>query len=176
MEFVGGLQTNRKGHDYLFVLVDRFNKMCILMPYKNTINRKEVANFCFGKVQVYFGITTRIILGRDARFLSAFWTTLWENIDTKLKRYTTFHPQKDGKTEVVNKTLVYLLRGYNQKHSKNQDENMVYIQHYYNRVVHTYRGKSPFDIFWIFSTSTFGYCIWETRRSEGRSYKRYFER
>jgi len=32
MEFVGGLLTTRKGHAYLFVVVDRFSKMCVLMP------------------------------------------------------------------------------------------------------------------------------------------------
>jgi len=32
MEFVGGLPTTMKGHDYLFMVLDRFKKMCILMP------------------------------------------------------------------------------------------------------------------------------------------------
>jgi hypothetical protein len=39
MDFFGGLRTTRKGHDYLFVVVNRLKKMCILMPCKNTINR-----------------------------------------------------------------------------------------------------------------------------------------
>jgi hypothetical protein len=34
MDFVGGLPMSRKGHDYLYVVVDRFSKMCILMPCK----------------------------------------------------------------------------------------------------------------------------------------------
>jgi len=28
MDFVGDLLTRKKGHDYLFVVVDRVNKMC----------------------------------------------------------------------------------------------------------------------------------------------------
>jgi hypothetical protein len=40
---------------------------------------------------------------------------------------------------------VQLLRGYNQKHPKTWDENMIYIQHSYNRAVHTSTGKSPFE-------------------------------
>jgi hypothetical protein len=40
---------------------------------------------------------------------------------------------------------VHLLRGYNQKHLKTWDENMIYIQKSYNRVVHTSTGKLPFE-------------------------------
>jgi hypothetical protein len=34
MDFVGSLPMSKKNHDYLYVVVDRFNKMCILMPCK----------------------------------------------------------------------------------------------------------------------------------------------
>ena len=34
MDFVGGLPMSRRGHDYLYVVMDRFSKMCILMPCK----------------------------------------------------------------------------------------------------------------------------------------------
>ena len=34
MDFVGGLPLSKKSHDYLYVVVDRFSKMCILMPCK----------------------------------------------------------------------------------------------------------------------------------------------
>jgi hypothetical protein len=37
MDFVGGLLRIRKGHDYLYVVVERFSKMCVLMACKNTI-------------------------------------------------------------------------------------------------------------------------------------------
>jgi hypothetical protein len=47
MDFVGGLPTTKKGHDYLFVVVDRFNKMCILMPCKKIIKGQEATNKFF---------------------------------------------------------------------------------------------------------------------------------
>jgi hypothetical protein len=96
MDFVGGLPTTWKGHDYLFVLVERFNKMCILVPCNNTIKGHEAINLLFEHIWVHFGVPRIIILDRDTIFLSAFWTTLWEKMDTKLKRSTTFHSQKDG--------------------------------------------------------------------------------
>jgi hypothetical protein len=82
-----------KGHDYVFVVVFSFNKMCILIPCKNTINLQEVANKFFEQLWVHFGILRSIISYRNTRFLNAFWNTLWENMDTNLNRFTKFHPQ-----------------------------------------------------------------------------------
>jgi hypothetical protein len=56
-----------------------------------------------------------------------------------------FHPQTNGQTTVVNRTLVQLLRGCKQKHPNAWDENLIYIQHSYNRAIHTSTGKSPFE-------------------------------
>jgi len=122
MDFVGGLPTTRKEHDYLFMVVDKLSKMCFLMPCKKNFNGQEATNLFFGQFWVQFGIPRSIISNRDARFLSAFWTLLLEKIDTKLKRSTTFHLLTNGKT-LVNKTLLQLLRGYNQKHLNTSDDN-----------------------------------------------------
>jgi hypothetical protein len=53
-------------------------------------------------------------------------------MDAKLKRSTTFHPQTDGQTKVVNRIVVLLLRDYCSKHPKLWDEQIPYVQHAYN--------------------------------------------
>jgi hypothetical protein len=50
MDFVEGLPTTWKGNDYLFVVVDTFNKMCIIMPCENTIKGQEATKFFFEQV------------------------------------------------------------------------------------------------------------------------------
>ena len=42
--------------------------------------------------------------------MSYFWKTLWHLVGTKLKFFTVFHPQTDGQTKVVNRSLGNLLR------------------------------------------------------------------
>ena len=112
MDFVGGLPLSRKSHDYLYVVIDRFRKMCILIPCKKQITAENTVSLFFQHVWVHFRLPTLIVLDWDSLFLEEFWTSFWEMMDTKLKRSTTFHPQIDGQTEVVNHTMVHLLRGY----------------------------------------------------------------
>ena len=61
MGFVGGLPMSKGCHDYLYVVVDRFNNMCILMPCKKQITAEETANIFFLYVWVHFGLPTSII-------------------------------------------------------------------------------------------------------------------
>lgn len=71
-------------------------------------------------------------------------------MDTKLKRSTAFHPHTDGQTEVVNKTMVHLLRGYNSKHPQTWDESLPSLQFAFNRVIHSSTQKSPFSVWAIY--------------------------
>jgi len=66
MDFVGGLPMSRKGHDYLYVVVDRFSKMCILMPCKQQITAELIAYMYFQFVWVHFGLPTSIVLDQDS--------------------------------------------------------------------------------------------------------------
>jgi hypothetical protein len=145
MDFVGGLPMSKKNHDYLYVVVDRFSKMCILMPCKKQVTAEQTTQMFFQHVWVHFGLPKSIISDRDSRFIGNFWSSLWALMDTKLKKSTAFHPQTDGQTEVVNRTVVHLLRGYCSKHPKLWDEHLHYIQHAYNRAKHSSTQTSPFE-------------------------------
>ena len=89
---------SKRGHDYLYVVVDRFNKMCILIPGKNKITSKQTTHLFFQHVWVHFGFPTSIVSDRDSRFVGNFWSILWDLMDTKLKKSIAFHPQIDGQT------------------------------------------------------------------------------
>ena len=77
---------------------------------------------------MHFGIPRRIFSNRDTRFLNAISTALWEKMDRVEEVYNIPSIDRWAK-KVVNKTLVQILRGYNQKHPNTWDKNLVYIQH-----------------------------------------------
>lgn len=76
MDFVGGLPKSRKGHDYLYVIVDRFSKICILIPYNTQITTEQTANLFFQHVWVHFGLPISIVSDQDSRFVGKFWSSL----------------------------------------------------------------------------------------------------
>ena len=82
MDFVGGLPLSRKGHDYLYVVVDRFNKMCILTPSKNKITTEQTTHLFFQNIWVHFGLPTSIVSDRDSRFVGNLWSKIWDMMDT----------------------------------------------------------------------------------------------
>ena len=102
----------------MYVVVDRFNKMCISMPCKKKITSEQTIQLFFQNEWVHFGFHISIVNDRDSRFVMKFWSILWGFMDTKLKKSTTFHPQSDYQIEVVNRTMIHLLRGYCSKHPK----------------------------------------------------------
>ena len=87
-------------------------------------------------------------------FLSHFWRTLWGKIGTKLLFSTTCHPQTDGQTEVVNRTLSTLLRAVIKKNIKSWEECLPHVEFAYNRAVHSTTGCSPFEIVYGFNPLT----------------------
>jgi hypothetical protein len=60
INIVGGLSMSKMSHDYLYVVVDRFNKMCILMLAKKQIIVESTTNMFFANVWVHFGLPTCI--------------------------------------------------------------------------------------------------------------------
>jgi len=107
MDIVAGLPLSRKGHDYLYVVVDRFNKICIRKPCKNKITVEQTNHLLFQKFWVHFGLPNSIVSDRDSRFVGNFSSNLWDMMDTKLKKSTTFHTQTNIKTKVINRTFIH---------------------------------------------------------------------
>ena len=82
----------------------------------------------------------------NIHFRSTFWSNLWSLLDTKLTKATTFHPQTDGQTKVVNRMVMHILWMYNSKHPRTWDDSLPYLQHNSNKSLHSSIGHSLFQV------------------------------
>jgi hypothetical protein len=95
-----------------------------------------------------------IFSGRDVKFPSHFWRTLWNKLGTKLLFSTDAYPQTDGETEAVNRTLTILLRAIIQKNLKQWEKCLPHIEFAYNRTAHSTSSFSSFEIVYGFNPLT----------------------
>jgi hypothetical protein len=153
MDFVLGLPRTKRGRDSIFVIVDRFSKMAHFIPCHKRMTLCMLLICSLESVRLH-GMPRTIVSNRDAKFLSYFWKTLWCKLGTKLLFSTTYHPQTDGQTEVVNRTLSTLLRAMIRKNIKTWEECLLHVEFAYNRAVHSATKFSPFEIVYGFNPLT----------------------
>jgi hypothetical protein len=150
MDYMSRLPSTKKGIDFVLLVVDRFSKMTILIAYKKRITTKDTTKIFFEQVWVHFWIPQIIIPNQENKFLNTFWSSRWSLLDANLTKSIAFHPKTNGQKNVINQMIVHILCMYKSKNPRTWDESLTYVQHSYNRVLHSSIGHSPFQVGMIF--------------------------
>ncbi|WVZ01419.1 hypothetical protein V8G54_027488 [Vigna mungo] len=109
LDFIVGLPPYQ-GNSTILVVVDRFSKAAHFGMLPRSFSASKVADLFVHMICKLHGLPKSLISDRDPVFLSQFWRELFRLSGTKLRMSTTYHPQSDGQTEVINKTLQQYLR------------------------------------------------------------------
>lgn len=117
MDFIEGLWKATR-YKVILVVVEHFSKYAYFFTLKPPYDAKTVAGFFVKEVVRLHGIPQFIVLDRDKIFLSHFWKELFQLAGTNFNRSTTYHPQTNGQTKVVNRVMEIYLRCFYGENSK----------------------------------------------------------
>jgi len=99
MEFVKKLPKTKKGHDMIWVIVDRLTKSALFLAVKETWPIERFAELYVREVVRRHGVCTSIVSNRDSQFTYHFWKSMKMEMGTNLCLSITYHPQTDGQSE-----------------------------------------------------------------------------
>ena len=97
-----------RGYNAFLTTVEKLTKYLVVMPCKledGALSAAATADLFFDGIVSRFGVPTSIVSDCDPRFTAALWTQLWSHLGTKLRLASAYHPQMDGQTERVHRTL-----------------------------------------------------------------------
>ncbi|PRQ23185.1 putative nucleotidyltransferase, Ribonuclease H [Rosa chinensis] len=86
-----------------------------------------------------------IVSDRDPVFLSHFWTAFFKLQGTTLCHSSAYHPQSDGQTEVVNRSLEHFLRCFVLDKPSSWSELLHCAEWWYNTTYHSTIKMTPFQ-------------------------------
>jgi hypothetical protein len=141
--FITGL-PKVQGKDCIYVVVDRLTKFAHFFAISSEYKATQVAELFFREVFRLHGLSRYIVSDRDNRFLSAFWQELFRLVGTELTPSTSYHPQMDGQTEIVNKWIEGYLRNYVSGQQRTWIKWLHLGEYCYNTTYHMSIGMTPF--------------------------------
>ncbi|GBG60393.1 hypothetical protein CBR_g4351 [Chara braunii] len=146
MDVPGPFPRVRLGHGGILTVVDRLSKYVRFLPCKYYSTAPELARLLHTGWICGHGVPEDIVSDRDTRFMSAFWTALMQESDTKMKPSSARHPQTDGQTERAHQPTQMMLRTLIRPDQKDWVDRLPDIEFAYNTSVHPAIGVTPFEL------------------------------
>ena len=146
IDFIVKLPLTPDGFDAITVCVDRLSKMAHFIASHTTDNALVVSQLYLEHIFRLHGLPKVIVSDRDPKFTGHFWKSLQTLLGTKLGLSTSYHPQTDGQTERVNRTLEQMLRAFVNYQQNNWKELLPLVEFAYNNSQQASTKRTPFEI------------------------------
>ncbi|KAK8926203.1 hypothetical protein KSP39_PZI018051 [Platanthera zijinensis] len=145
MDFITDLLRSPRGHDSVWVIVDRLTKCAHFVQFKIDYPMRKIVELYVEEVIRLHGVPVSIISDRDSRFTSRFWKRLQEGLGTDLRYSTAYHPQTNGQTERVNQIVEDMIRCYILEFGGAWDERLRLMEFAYNNSYQESLQMAPFE-------------------------------
>lgn len=106
----------------------------------------SVARAFFNDIVRLHGFPSSIVNNRDPIFTGNVWSDFFKMAGVKLRMSSTFHPQTDSQTEVVNKTIAMYLHCLTGDRSRAWLDWLPEAEYCYNTAFHSSLRATPFQV------------------------------
>jgi hypothetical protein len=145
MDFIEAL-PKVYGKSVILTVVDRFSKYAHFIPLSHPYTAATVARAFFDEIVRLHGFPSSIVSDRDPVFTGHIWRDLFKLAGVKLRMSTAFHPQTDGQSEVVNKTIAMYLRCITGDRPRAWVDWIAWAEYCYNTSYHLALKTTPFKV------------------------------
>lgn len=144
LDFIEGLPISN-GKSTILVVVDHLTKYAHFMSLGHPYTALSVAQVFLDYVFKLHGLPLILISDRDKVFMSNFWSDFFKLQGVELHMSTTYHPQSDGQTEVVNRCLETYLRCMCGDQPTEWSKWLSLAEFWYNTTFHSAIETTPFE-------------------------------
>ena len=147
IDFLSGFTPAPKTrHTACCVICDRFSRMIHVTSCKDHCTARDTVQLVMRMVVAAHGCPRVILSDRGTQFDSTVWREFWAATDTRVAMATTHHPQTNGITERMNRTLLSMIRKYTQQVGSKWAELLPLFELAYNRSRHEQTRVTPFSV------------------------------
>jgi hypothetical protein len=144
-------------------VVERLTKFSHFYAISTEYSTVQVVELFFREVFRLHGLPKNIVSDRDSRFIGTFWRELFRSPST------SYHPQIDGQTEIVNKWVEGYLRNYVGGQQRTWVKWLHLGEHCYNTSFHMSIGMTPFRELYRYDAPTLvDLVFWGEQSSQGQ--------
>ncbi|UYV81197.1 K02A2.6-like, partial [Cordylochernes scorpioides] len=143
IDLLGRFPISQGKKKWIVVCTDYLTKYAVTQSLGSG-GAQEIAKFILEEVILKHGAPREIVMDRGRNFQSRLIQELTKNCHIKKKTTTAYHPQTNGLTERLNRTIADMLSMYMDLDQKNWDEMLPFITFAYNTARQESTGFTPF--------------------------------
>ena len=146
LDFLSGFMPSKPGGwQGCVVVCDRFTRLMHVMECNMHPTAEEAAKLFVKLVVRQHGVPRKIITDRGTQFESELWHEVVAMLGSKVALASTHHPQSNGLTERMNRTLIAMIRRVCAQQQNGWVEALPLVEFAYNNSVHSATGVTPFQ-------------------------------
>ncbi|KAM7314928.1 DDE-type integrase/transposase/recombinase [Ixodes scapularis] len=145
MDLLGPFPPSTQGNRWIIVATDYLTRYAETkaLPSGTAV---EVAKFFIESIVLRHGAPEVLISDRGSSFMAQLTQEVLRLSHTSHRRTTAYHPQTNGLTERLNKTIADMISMYVDVEHKTWDEVLPYVTFAYNTAVQETTGVTPFQL------------------------------